>query len=184
VKAEDLRKAMKAFDLFDGALLFHSYTRYMRDYELIVENHVGPAERGTYSYLFRYCVESNVSTTLSAMTYRKSLDNRLIVYETGKDLDGYVWGVHWSLLYPGWKRVSPSEKAAKWEREIGIDFHEVSIQSNAYNITLVFSDLVITRRSDHINSEINRVFIPLQLRPFSAAKVGMTPINGDEQLRY
>src|SRR5690349_7443233 len=99
---------MKALDLFDGALLFHSCTRYMRDYELIVENHVGPAERGTYSYLFRYCVEANFSTPLLGKHYRTSLDDRLIVYETGKDLEGYVWGANWSLLYPGWELVSPS----------------------------------------------------------------------------
>ncbi len=161
MKVKDLREVMKAFNLFDGVLLSHAYTRYMRDYELVVENHVGPTERGTYSYLFKYCVESNISTSLSGTTYRKLLDDRLIVYETGKDLDGYVWGVNWSLLYPGWERVSPSENATNWEREIGIEFHEVSIQSTAYNITLVFSDLVITKRSDHISSGINQVFIPL-----------------------
>ena len=73
MKNEDLQAVMKAYNLFDGALLFHSYTRYMRDYELIVENHVGPAESGTYSYLFKYCVEAGVSTSLPGTVYRRSL---------------------------------------------------------------------------------------------------------------
>lgn len=158
---EDLRSLMREFDLFDGALLFHAYKRYMRDYELIVEVHVGPAEQGTYSYLFKYCVEVNISTSLSGARYRNSLDERLIDYETGKDLDGFVWGVNWSQLYPGWEIITPSKKASEWTERIGIDFHEVSIQSNSFNITLIFSELVVTKLSDAISGSINSMFIPL-----------------------
>ena len=134
----------------------------MRDYELIVENHVGPAEPGTYSYLFRYCVEAHVSTPLSGAIYRESLDDRLIDYESGKDLNGYVWGVNWSLLYPGWSLISPSQKAAKWGKEIGIEFHEVVIESNAYTIALVFSELTITKLSEQVSQGINQTFIPVR----------------------
>jgi hypothetical protein len=161
MKTEELEDLMRAFNLFDGALLFHAYTRYMRDYELIVENHVGPAERGTYSYVFKYCVESDISTPLSGDLYRKSLDERLITYETGKDMEGYVWGANWSLLCPGWELIAHSKKASEWQQRIGIEFHEISIQSDAYNITLIFSDLLITKHSGHIDQGINGLFIPL-----------------------
>ena len=49
----------------------------------------------TLSYLFKFCVEANVKTTVRDDAYKKSLDDRLIDYRTGVDLDGYVWGVCW-----------------------------------------------------------------------------------------
>lgn len=148
--------------LFDNALLYHAYKRYMRDYELIVEVHVGPAAQGTYSYLFRYCVEAEIRTSLSHDTYRRSLDDRLIDYETGKDLDGFLWGVKWSNMYPGWKRNPTSEKAALWSERLGFDFHEVVVETNAYIITLIFADLRIEKLSDRISPGINATYIPLR----------------------
>jgi hypothetical protein len=161
VDTQVLRRMMTSFDVFDNALLSHAYTDYMRDYELLVEVHVGPAETGTYSYLFQYCVEAHVRTSVPAEIYRASLDERLIEYGTGKDLDGFVWGVNWSVLDPGWRLVESSERAARWSQEVGLDFHEVHINSNAYAIVLVFADLTITRRSDELNPGINRSYIPL-----------------------
>lgn len=93
-------------DLLDAALIFHSFTPYMRDYELIVR-FAGSAD--TVSYLFKFCVEANVKTKVRDDAYTKSLDDRLIDYRTGVDLDGYVWGVCWSELYPGWTLVESSE---------------------------------------------------------------------------
>ncbi len=153
---------MAEYDLFDNALLFHAYKTYMRDYELIVEVHVGPAEQGTYSYLFRYCVEAHVRTTVREDVYRASLDERLIEYESGKDSEGFVWGVKWSLLYPGWKLHTPSGKAQRWSERLGIDFHEVQIETDAFDITLTFAELAVKKLSDGIDSGINRGYIPLQ----------------------
>ncbi len=162
MKTQELQEVMARFDVFDNALLFHAYKPYMRDYELIVEVHVGPAVPGTYSYLFRYCVEARIRTSVADHIYRQSLDDRLTEYASGKDLDGYVWGVNWSLLYPGWALHTPSERAAHWTERVGIECHEVQIESNAYDITLIFADLRITKLSDRIDSGINRAYIPLQ----------------------
>ena len=93
--------------------------------------------------------------------YKQSLDVRLTDYESGKDLDGYVWGGNWSLLYPGWTLATSSERADRWTARIGIEFHEVRIETNAYTIALVFSDLAVTKLSDHITSGIKRTYIPL-----------------------
>lgn len=161
MKDQELREMMERFDVFDNALLFHSYKPYMRDYELIVESHVGPAESGTYSYLFRYCVEAHVRTTVSDDAYRRSLDDRLTVYDSGKDLDGYVWGVNWSMLYPGWDLVPGSSAAASWTDRLGIDFHEVRIEGNAYAINLIFAELRVRKLSDSVDAGIGRAYIPL-----------------------
>ncbi len=161
MKEQELRGVMERYDIFDNALLFHSYRPYMRDYELIVEVHVGPAELGTYSYLFRYCIEAHVRTALPDHIYQQSLDDRLTLYDIGKDLDGYVWGVNWSMLYPGWELRSPSEAAASWTRRLGIDFHEVGIEGNAYAITLIFAELSVTKLSECVDAGIGRAYIPI-----------------------
>jgi hypothetical protein len=162
MKTQELQGVMACYDVFDNALRFHAYKPYMRDYELIVEVHVGPAEPGTYSYLFRYCVEAHIRTSVADHVYRQSLDDRLTEYDSGKDLDGYVWGVNWSLLYPGWTLHLPSERAARWTERVGVECHEVQIESNAYDITLIFADLLVTKLSDGIDSGINRAYIPLR----------------------
>jgi hypothetical protein len=75
--------------------------------------------------------------------WARSLDERLIKYETGVDLDGYVWGVNSHIVYQGMKLLPPSPETDKWSADIGIPFREAVIETNAHNIGLVFSDLVV-----------------------------------------
>ncbi|MFB8402423.1 hypothetical protein [Streptomyces sp. NPDC055912] len=134
-------------EAFDHAVVHHGYTNYMRDYEVIVYATAAPdtgIQPAYLRYLFRYCVEARCETSVPAVTWRVSLDDRLVDYETGADLDGYVWGVKWHLLYPGAKLMPESEVARRWSRAVGIDFHDVLIESNAHRLTLVFSDLQVT----------------------------------------
>ncbi|MFC9343276.1 hypothetical protein ACFT0G_20175 [Streptomyces sp. NPDC057020] len=134
-------------EAFDHAVVHHGYTNYMRDYEVIVYATAAPdtgIQPAYLRYLFRYCVEARCETSVPAATWRVSLDDRLVDYETGADLDGYVWGVKWHLLYPGAKLLPESEVARRWSRAVGIDFHDVLIESNAHRLTLVFSDLQVT----------------------------------------
>src|SRR5207248_421399 len=102
---------------------------------------VAPAYR---RYLFRYCVQAACLTTVPAQVWRSSLDDRLTEYGTGVDLDGYVWGVKWQALYPGASGVPQSGTATRCAQELGIEFHEVRIQTNAQDLTLVFSDLQVS----------------------------------------
>jgi hypothetical protein len=69
----------------------------------------------------------------------------LVDYATGVDLDGYVWGVKWQMLYPGLRIVADSERAAHWSTSLGVDFHEVHVGTNGHNLSLVFSELEITK---------------------------------------
>jgi hypothetical protein len=134
-------------DVFDQALIFHGFTDYMRDYEVITYSVADPRtgiQPSFDRYRFRYCVEASVITTVSADNWRKSLDERLIEYATGVDLDGHVWGVKWQCLYPGGKVLAESPTAERWAEAIGIDFHEVVIEANGHKISLVFSDLEVT----------------------------------------
>jgi hypothetical protein len=135
-------------EIFDQGVVYHAFTDYMRDYEMIVHCTADPRTgiAPTYQrYLFRICVQATTTTTLTPAIWARSLDERLIDYETGVDLDGYVWGVKWHVLYPGARIVPNSPQAAEWAAELGIDFHEVEVETNAHKIRLVFSDLVIAK---------------------------------------
>lgn len=133
-------------DTFDHAVVHHGYTDYMRDYEVIIYATADPRTgiKPSYlRYLFRYCVEARCETTVPAETWRVSLDDRLIDPENEADLDGYVWGVKWHSLYPGAELLAGSDTTFRWSKAIGIDFHEVRLETNAHNLTLVFSELEV-----------------------------------------
>jgi hypothetical protein len=144
-------------EAFDHAVVYHGFTDYMRDYEVIVymaadpRTGIAPAH---LRYLFRYCVEADCRTTVRSEVWRESLDDRLIDHATGADLDGYVWGVKWHCLYPGGQVVADSSRAQAWTQAIGIDFHEVCLTTNAHELTLVFSDLQV--------SELEPGYLPWQ----------------------
>jgi hypothetical protein len=139
-----LRRALD--DIFDQAIVYHAFTDYMRDYEMIVYATAAPgtgiAPEHT-RYLFRYCVEVDVRSALTPEVWKQSLDDRLIEFDTSKDLAGYVWGVKWQALYPGATVVDDSLRARAWSDTVGIEFHEVRIDTNGHNLTLVFSDLTV-----------------------------------------
>lgn len=134
-------------EVFDQALVFHGFTDYLRDYEMITYS-VSSATSGIPPafdrYLFRFCVESTVTTTLPPDTWRGSLDERLLDHAAARDLDGYVWGVRWQCLYPGGKVLEESEKARTWSAAVGIPFHEAVIEANGHRIALVYSDLEVS----------------------------------------
>ena len=92
-------------------------------------------------YGFKNCVRVTVTTALAAETWKVSLDERLVDYLQGRDLDGYVWGVKWQELYPGMRLLDDSVEADRWSHDIGIPFYEAMIGMNGHNIALVFSDL-------------------------------------------
>lgn len=146
MNVKELREALD--EVFDQALVYHAYADYMRDYEVII--HAAADPRTGISpeylrYLFRYCVEAEVRTAVPPDVWRRSLDDRLIDYAAGVDLEGYVWGVKWQSLYPGAGLVPDSPRAAKWTEEIGIDFHEVQFRTNGHDLALVFADLQVTK---------------------------------------
>jgi hypothetical protein len=143
--AAAIQKALD--DVFDQAIVYHAFTDYMRDYEVLTHSVADPATgiQPTYDrYLFKYCVEARVTTALTVETWRKSLDDRLIEYTTGRDLDGYVWGVKWQVLYPGGTVVAGSAAATRWNDALGIVFHEVRFETNGHNLNLVFHDLEVS----------------------------------------
>lgn len=133
-------------DVFDQALLFHSFMDYMRDYEMVFFAAAAPSTGippEHLRYRFRNCVFAETSSTVRPEVWNKSLDDALIDYESGVDLDGFVWGVKWQNMYPGARVVGESRRAAEWATRLGLRFHEAQIETEAHLVTLVFSDLEV-----------------------------------------
>lgn len=142
--ANEIRQALD--EVFDQAIVFHGFTDYMRDYEVIVYATADPRTGIApehLSYTFKHCVRATVSSAVPPTVWAKSLDDRLIDYEAGAILDGYVWGVKWQALYPGMSLVAASLDATRWSEALGVPFYEVLIETNGHNISLVFSDLLV-----------------------------------------
>ncbi|MEU6425104.1 hypothetical protein ABZ860_04340 [Microbispora sp. NPDC046973] len=155
----DVSTLQQALDtVFDQALVYHAYTDYMRDYEMILYLTADPVTGVPpiyLRYLFRYCVEACIRTSVHRDVWRASLDDRLLGDSGSIDQDGYVWGVKWQCLYPGGMIVPASRQAREWSEALGIDFHEVRFETNGHDITLVFSDLQVTE-------------LPIGYTPFTA----------------
>lgn len=134
-------------EVFDQAVVYHGFADYMRDYEIYLYCTADPRTGitpETVRLLFKNCVVADIRTALPAKTWACSLDERLIDYESGVDLDGYVWGVKWHEMYPGGQLVGGSAVASEWSEALGLQFHEAQITTNAHTMRLVFSDLVST----------------------------------------
>ena len=143
----DSSQIQTAFDdIFDQALVFHGFADYMRDYDIYIYATADPRtgiQPEHLLYRFTHCVRATVTTAVHPEVWKQSLDERLVDYEQGRNLDGYVWGVKWQVLDPGMKLVPDSAEARQWSRELGLPFHEATIETNGHNLSLVFSDLTV-----------------------------------------
>lgn len=133
--------------MFDDELMFHGFTNYMRDYELVVYQSVDPRSGllpRHLRFLFRFCTEVAIRSRLKPDVWTRSTDEGLLeTHHVTMESHGYTWGVQCQELYPGATIVDHSETARKWEDQVGIPFHEVRIEGNAHVINLVFSDLLV-----------------------------------------
>jgi hypothetical protein len=143
----DSSEIQAAFDeVSDQWIVFHGFADYMRDYEAFTYATADPRSgiRPEHlRYCFKHCVRATVTSAVPPVVWQQSLDERLIDYEQGRDLDGYVWGVKGAVLYPGMKLVLDSADAQRWSNELGLPFYEVAIETNGHNVSLVFSDLTV-----------------------------------------
>ena len=170
MNADGIKNALD--EIFDQAVLFHAFTDYMRDYEVIVYVSTDPRSGmspTTLSYLFKYCVEAHVETAVRPDVWKSSLSDELLDRKTGPGHRGYGWGIRWQNLYPGATLVSDSPAASKWKTEIGMDFHEVKFETDSHNLSLVFSDLEV--------KEVKPGYIPFEVREDYEVVVDFQPVE-------
>jgi hypothetical protein len=136
-------------ELQDKELVFHGFTPYMRDYEVVVYE---PVDRNPkhglvprhLRFLFKYCTEATVTSRVRPDVWARSLsDDLLKVHHVSRGSPGYVWGVEAQELFPGATVVQGSSRAAYWADQLGLAFHEVLVEANAQAIGLVFASVAV-----------------------------------------
>lgn len=137
VEISEIRAAFD--DVFDQAIVFHGFADYMRDYDVFVYVTAGPGTVPRHlRYRFKHCVRAIATTAVPAEVWKRSLDERLVDFDQGRDVDGYLWGVRWQVLYPGMTLVPDSADAGRWSQILGIPFYEAMIETNGHNLSLIF----------------------------------------------
>ncbi|GAB3270404.1 hypothetical protein GCM10027456_57480 [Kineosporia babensis] len=140
--ADEIEQALD--DLFDQALVYHGYTDYMRDYEVVVQGSADPAAGQNYRrYLFRNCPKVTVTSTVGPEVWARSLEEKLIHQGVPGSNDVYAWGVRRQALYPGAGRLETSRETKRWSSRLGVPFYEVTLEGNSHEIHLLFSGLSV-----------------------------------------
>lgn len=146
--------------LLDVAILSHGFVPYMRDYDILFEAMWGEKEwgdaKGHYLCRFTHCPEAQVITSVSDETWSQSWSDTFIDYaewEAGGEPEGYVWGVCWSMAYPGMKYVENSKLAERWGQRLKKEMHEAEVETNAFTLRLIFHDFIIKKISEGARSQ-------------------------------
>lgn len=149
MKADKVKAVLQAHDFFDQAVVEHGFLRYNRDYRVVAEI-AGQRFPGAnveilarYTLVFRGCVEVYYRSNLQNL----DLDDVYIDFQRWEKAGqpaGFVWGVNYADAYPGARYVDASERAASWQQALGRTMHEVMIETNTYNLALVFAELLGT----------------------------------------
>ena len=148
VGTEDIKRALD--EVFDQALVFHGFADHMRDYDLYIHATADPRTGIAPEHLryrFTHCVRATATTAVGRDVWPRSLGDEFIDYEEwlrAGEPEGYVWGVKWQVLYPGMRLMPDSDETRSWSAQLGLPFHEVLIETNGHDITLVFSDLRVS----------------------------------------
>ncbi len=158
-----VKDRLSEYEMFDVAIMAHGFTPYMRDYDVLVEAGWQDAQ-GVYLYRFTHCPEASVRTRVRDESWHQAWADLFIDYKdflAAGEPDGFVWGVCWSMAYPGLTYIDDSTLAAEWSKRFQKPMHEVTIETEAFHLQIVFHDIIIRKMSDKVDV-IDRAIIPLK----------------------
>ena len=136
-----IRQKLEEYDLFDQAIIRHGMLEHIRDYELIGFL-VGQYEELEVRYVFKGCLRVNFVNIVEPKSF--SMDDRLLEMSRQHEPEypeGFVWGVNYATVYPGWNLTEDSPELAELERKYGLDLCQIVFETNAYQLNIIFSDL-------------------------------------------
>jgi hypothetical protein len=159
----DVKTTLEEFPMFDTAILRHGFTPFMRDYQVLTEVS-WERLKGQFLYRFTHCPVAQVETRVRDDVWRSSWGDEFTEYsawQAAGEPEGFVWGVEHSVAYPGLKLEKRSSLAAQWSKRLGREMHDVTVETEAFHLRLVFHDLVVRKVGDD-TSLIERLFIKLR----------------------
>jgi len=135
-----MRKAIQE-PLFDSSIVRHGFAPFLRDYDVVAK-----IKKHQFLYRFSHCTSATVTTAVADWIWQESWSDIFTDYSAWQRAgapEGYVWGVCFSLAYPGATYVDNSAPAQEWANRLGKPMHEVRIETNAHNLCLIFHDLSV-----------------------------------------
>lgn len=143
----------------DFAVLNHGFVTHGRDYQIIIQDSIS-ARPGTHRLTFTHVVRADCQSALSAEGWSGSWDDVFLDWELSKDMEGYIWGTNWSLAYPGITALIDDDEAAEWGRQIGRPMYAAMLETDRFNLRLIFHSLRSEMVADD-TSLIKQVIHPL-----------------------
>lgn len=142
-----VRATLERFSFFDQSITEHGFTEYNRDYRLVAEIYSARRGRGTeheatYAFLFKGCVEAHYTLNIASGF---SMDDIYLDLERANDASapGFIWGVNEADAYPGLTYVGETDRTREWAAKLGVQMHEVLIETNTYALRLIFNDVAV-----------------------------------------
>lgn len=136
----------------------------MHDYFFEYEIGGKTSYAGRYLCFFTHCVFAHVETRVHDNQWRTSWNDEFTDYQTWQNTgepDGFVWGTNWSLAYPGLEYIRDSKLATRWSGKLGKEMHEVIVQTEAFQIQLIFHDIRVQKLSSDV-SIVNKIVLPIK----------------------
>jgi hypothetical protein len=133
---------LKEYDFFDGGIIRHGNVDYIRDYEVIAYI---PGQTIAYEvrYLFKGCLKVNFEVMVKPEHF--SMDEKLLDLSRQEEPDypkAFIWAAG-AIAYPGWKLEENTEGLKVLENEYKLKLYKILIETNAYNLSIIFNDLEI-----------------------------------------
>ncbi len=142
---------IKLEDIYDVAVLRHGFTNYIRDYQFEIETNWIGNLAGRYVLTFKHCYDLTYRILVEDDVIKKSWNDIFTNFEVWKknnEPDGFVWGINWSLAYPGFEQIKNSDKAKNWSNRLGKKMHEVKLETNSFQINLIFETWTLKKVND------------------------------------
>ncbi|MCA6444167.1 MAG: hypothetical protein IM600_12120 [Bacteroidetes bacterium] len=138
-----IKEKLDQHDLFDQAIIRHGMLDNIRDYE-IIGLISGQEYEEEIQYVFKGCIKADFKVIVKPAHY--SMDDRLLDLSRQSESDypkGFIWGVNYAVTYPGLTLTENTDELIQLEKTYGHKFYKIFIETNAYELTLLFHDLDI-----------------------------------------
>jgi len=146
----------------DTGVMRHGFADHGRDYIIILEDSIS-RRPGRYRLTFTHVVELQMRTEVGPDVWRRSWSDEFTDYqrwEAAGEPDGYVFGTNWSLAYSGFSAVNDSALAAEWASKVGYPMFAANLQTDRFNLTLIFHDARLEQLGAE-TSTVSQVVHPL-----------------------
>ena len=147
---------------YDFGVLEHGFVPHGRDYRFLIQDSLC-SDPGTYELIFTHVVDLKYRTRVGEKIWQISWNDEFTDYAKWKaagEPDGYVFGTDWSLAYPGITILLAAPDAQDWSKRLQRSMHFVSIETDQFYISLIFSEARHRKLSDEVDV-VRKVLIPL-----------------------